>query len=539
MRAFPWLFLLALAPAVAAERWVYIPANFQVDAEADRVIALLRRAGAAGYDHALLSDSKFARLGTVIEGYFANVGRVREAAADLGIALVPAVFPVGYSNDLLFHDPNLAEGLPVKDALFVVRDGTAHHTPDPPVALAGGTMDERGAWRFVDDCLVADAGALRSTAPAGNARLHQELTVAPFRHYHVSVRIRTRGFGGGAPEIKALAPDGRSLQWTNLRVGPDDDWSTHHVTFNSLGNERIALYFGVWGGHRGDLWWDDAAIEECGLVNLLRRPGAPLAVRTEEGTPLAEGRDFEPVTDPLLGTRPWPGEFTAWHQPPPLRTPRLTDGARLRVSFHHPHIIYDGQVCGCVEEPAFRALLADQARRVATLWHARAHLMSHDEWRVLGWDPSCLATRRTPGQIAAANARFCTGLLRQAVPGGRILVWSDMFDPHHNAVDNYYLVNGSLAGAWEGLDPNVVVVNWNFDHRDASLRFFADRGHHQLIAGFYDGPLGHVSRWLESARGVPGVDGFIYTTWRGDYSQLEAVAKLLEQPAPAPAPGPR
>ena len=82
MRAFPWLFLLALAPAVAAERWVYIPANFQVDAEADRVIALLRRAGAAGYDHALLSGSKFARLGTVIEGYFANVGRVREAAAD-------------------------------------------------------------------------------------------------------------------------------------------------------------------------------------------------------------------------------------------------------------------------------------------------------------------------------------------------------------------------------------------------------------------------------------------------------------------------
>lgn len=519
--------LLLLAPLHGFERWVYLPANFQVDAETDRVCALLARARKAGYDHALVADSKFARLGTVIDRYFANVRRVRAAADDLGIAMVPALFPVGYSNDLLFHDPNLAEGLPVKDALFVVRDGIAHHTPDPPVALADGDMTNRKAWQLADDCLVADAGAMRSSAPTANSRLSQSLTVTPFRQYHVSVRIKTRGFGGGAPEIKALTADGRSLQWTNLRVGANDDWSTHHVTFNSLGYSKVKLYFGVWGGHRGDLWWDDATIEECGLVNLLRRPGTPLTVRREDGPPLAEGRDFEPPADPLLGSKPWPGEYTAWHEPPPLRTHRLADGTRLRVSFHHPHIIYDGQVCACVEEPAFQNLLADQAKRVTALWQARGHLMSHDEWRVLGWDQSCLATGRTPGQIAAANVRLCTKLLRTAAPDARILVWSDMFDPHHNAIDDYYLVNGSLKQAWDGLDPKVVIMNWNFGHRDESLRFFAARGHHQVIAGYYDGPLDQVARWLDSARKVDGVDGFMYTTWRGDYSQLEAVAKML------------
>jgi hypothetical protein len=37
-----------------------------------------------------------------------------------------------------------------------------------------------------------------------------------------------------------------------------------------------------------------------------------------------------------------------------------------------------------------------------------------------------------------------------------------------------------------------------------------------------------VTRWLESARDVPGVDGFMFSTWRGDYSKLEEVAKILD-----------
>lgn len=520
--------VLTLLGASAREHWLYLPANFQVDAEAERVTGLLARAKAAGYDHALVADSKFARIGTLPEGYFRNVERVRQSAGKLGIALVPAVFPVGYSNDLLFHDPNLAEGLPVKEALFVVRDGKAKHQPDPAVALKGGGMDAREAWGFVDDSLVAEHGAMRSPPTEGNARLYQRIGVSPFRQYHVSVRVRTRGLSGGAPEIKALGQGGKSLQWTNLDVKPDQEWTTHHVTFNSLENTGIGLYFGVWGGHRGDLWWDDATIAECGPVNLLRRPGAPLTIRRENGATLKEGADYDPPADPLLGTRPWPGEFTAWHEAPVIATRGLADGTRLRVSYFHPHVIDDGQVCACVEEPAFQRLLDDQARRVAKLWNADSHLMGHDEWRVLGWDESCRKSGRTPGRIAADNLRFCTRLLREAAPGARVLVWSDMFDPHHNAVNDYYLVNGPLEGAWEGLDPSVTVMNWNFGRREKSLRFFAARGNHQIIAGFYDEPVENVTRWIEAAGNIPDIDGFMYTTWKQDYSKLEQVARTLD-----------
>ena len=98
-----------------------------------------------------------------------------------------------------------------------------------------------------------------------------------------------------------------------------------------------------------------------------------------------------------------------------------------------------------------------------------------------------------------------------------------MFDPHHNARDNYYLASDTFGGAWRGLDKSVRIVNWNGGHRRQSLSFFAGRGHRQVIGGYYDNPDvgGHLGQWLDVARGLPGVGGAMYTTWWNDYSNLE------------------
>ncbi|MBN8458483.1 MAG: hypothetical protein J0M04_11665 [Verrucomicrobia bacterium] len=522
------LFTTVSAFAAPKERWVYLPANFQVDAEADRVIGLMKRAKSAGYTHALLADSKFSRLGDVIPRYFTNAERVREEANRLKIGIIPAVFPIGYSNSLLFHDPNLAEGLPVRNSVFEVRDGIARHVPDG-VRLTDGTMSDRKAWAFVDDNLTEDNGAMRSGPTNANSRLAHKLALTPFRQYHVSVRVKTAKFTGSSAEIKVLAADGTNLQWTNSGVKPDQEWTTHHVTFNSLSNTSATLYFGVWGGHQGDIWWDDASIRECGPVNLLRRPGTPLAVRIANGRELKEGTDFEPLKDPLLGIHPWPGEYTAWHEPPSLKTRGIPDGTRLLVSYFHPHIIYDGQVCVCPSEPATMRLLEDQANRIGKLWGAQTHMMSHDEWRVLGWDDACKSRHLTPGQIAAADARACASILKRTAPGARIAVWSDMFDPFHNATDRYYLVNGTLSESWNGLDPSVLIVNWNSGKAAESLGFFAKRGHRQILAGYYDSGPASIRPWLAAAKRHDGVIGVMYTTWRNNYNDLEAFARELEQ----------
>ncbi len=48
--------------------------------------------------------------------------------------------------------------------------------------------------------------------------------------------------------------------------------------FNSQDSTQGALYFGVWGGNSGILWFDDIQIEETALIYVERRDGAPLKI---------------------------------------------------------------------------------------------------------------------------------------------------------------------------------------------------------------------------------------------------------------------
>src|SRR6267143_3586763 len=131
-----WL-LIHPARAGAMERRVYCAQNLWVDKNIDHLEAILRRAAKAGYTHVLLTDSKFAKLGDMDAHYFRNVERVKKLAAELRLEIVPALFPIGYSNDLLWHDPNLIEALPVTNALFVVHAGQALVKAEPSMSLKG------------------------------------------------------------------------------------------------------------------------------------------------------------------------------------------------------------------------------------------------------------------------------------------------------------------------------------------------------------------------------------------------------------------
>ena len=142
---------------------------------------------------------------------------------------------------------------------------------------------------------------------------------------------------------------------------------------------------------------------------------------------------------------------------------------------------------------------------------------------VIGWDSSCTATRRSAARIVDDQLRTERSLL----PGMDVIVWNDMFDPHHNAVPDYYLVNGDLTGSWEGLDPSVTVLNWNGEHRRESLRFFAARGNPQVIAGYYDGKPDDIADALRAAEDVPGIKAVMYTTWKERYGDLEAFAHAV------------
>ena len=505
----------SFAPARADEKpalWFYYPVNLLPKENLDRLEKVWRRAAAAQYSKVLLADSKFSRLGDLPREYFDNCHRVQQIARELHIEIIPAEFPIGYSNDILSQDPNLAEGLPVKDTLFVVHGGLARCEPDVKVEL--------DKLAFKDAVVRLDAGVATIRDNPENARLVFKLATPEFRCYHVSVSIKTYDYTG-QPQVVPLA-GGRTLNFQNLHVKRTQDWARYDVVFDSLDNKEVLLYFGVWGAAKGTLQWKDWRIEQVGLVNVLRRPGTPCVVKSEDGRQYVEQKDYQRIEDHRLGNVPYAGEYEAWHEPPSIKT-SLTDGTRLRVSWYYPPIVYDGQVAACISEPRFSELLADQSRRMKELWGAKGYMMSFDEFRCFGWDQSCQHSHQTPGQMLADSLGRCTRL----VSPQQAYVWNDMFDPYHNAVKGpYYLVNGPWLGSWEGLDKGVIVMNWNYGKRDESLKFFADRGNRQVICGYYDSDLSDWKSWLRSAAHVKGIVGYMYTTWRNDYGHLEDFAAL-------------
>ena len=131
--------------------------NLQVRENADAVIGLIERAARAGYNGVVLADYKFNVLDRVPAQYFDNVTRVRQAAAKHHIELIPTVFPIGYSAGLLAHDPNLAEGVAVKEAPFVVRGAEAVLAPDSPARLTNGDLEQVQGDRFTAHAHTASA----------------------------------------------------------------------------------------------------------------------------------------------------------------------------------------------------------------------------------------------------------------------------------------------------------------------------------------------------------------------------------------------
>jgi hypothetical protein len=536
------------------QRWVYVAQNLLVDKNVDHVVALIERAGKSGYNGIVLADYKLNILDRMPRNYFQNVARVQKAAEAAKMEIVPAVFPIGYSAGLLAHDANLAEGLPVVRAPFIVKGREAVLFPDPAVRIKNGGLEDVKGDRFLGFSFQDDPGKtsfadhevvhggkvscrmqdIARHNPHGLCRLIQTVKVRPQACYRFSCWLKTRDLKpAGAFHLLAVGTGKVNPQLTFHEggVAATQDWKPLDVVFNSLDNSEVILYAGQWGGQAGTLWVDDLSLEELPLVNVLRRDGCPFTVTSEDGrTVYEESKDFHPVRDAKLGQDPWAGEYSFRHPGATLRlteTSRIKDGDQLRVSWYHPVLVHGEQVMCCLTEPKVYELLRDQAKRVNDLFKPKTFFMSHDEIRVANWCRACQATKQTPGALLAANARRCVAILKEVSPKARIVVWSDMFDPYHNAGDRYYLVNGSLKASWKGLPKDVIIANWNGGKAAESLKGFSDLGHPQIIAGYYDSGTDNLKHWDAAAKGVPGVRGFMYTTWQNQYDDLEAYGRLL------------
>ena len=519
-------------------RWFYMQTNLAVVANVDNVISVMERAKKVGYNGMVITDSKFSILDNVYKPYYANAERVRLKGEELGLTIIPAVADMGYSGGLLSHDVNLIEGQPVKKASFVVKGGVL--TPEHSVTYANSGLEQSNGDKLIGfsyqdgpgtesfvDTKVKHSGnqSIRFENYKGvNARVMHPLVVKPWQQYRVRFWIKTEAVVP-VSEFRcfAMTETGKVLSFMDTEVKTTQDWAEHTVIFNSQNFDKVTLYTGLWSCQSGKFWLDDISIEEAGFLNVLRRPGTPVKLEYENGQAIKEGEIVEKVEDTHLGTTPWMGEYTFNHATPLIKT-KLPEGMRVFASYSHAIATESGKTAICPSEPKTLQILKDTFGQVANLWKPKGLFLAHDEIRVAGVCPLCSAS--TPGALYAENLRQCVSLAHKTVPGGMTLVWSDMFDPFHNAVDNYYLSGGTWKESWKGLTPDVTIMNWNSGKPNESLPFFASLGCHQILSGFYDAPVDGIKPWLAAAKLVKNIDGVMYTTWVNDYSKLEDFAKV-------------
>ena len=563
-----------------AQKWVYASANFTTDAGAKKADEQLDRFKKLGATHLLLVEAKMTRLYSATPEYFQRARAYQAKAKDLNITIVPCVYPIGYSGTWFHYDANLASGIPVKNAPFIVSGSVAQPDPanTPKLEDEGFEKlnDDTPNAPFIDWKPMPDAPGLisadKTVKHSGNASLKlsnldklpkqkpaepqltrqaiyltQTLKVKPFQYYRVSLWAKTQDLkAAGELHVSITSQNGlRRHTFQNTGIKETQDWTQHFITFNTFEAEEITFGVGVNGAKSGTIWYDDVKIEPAGLLLVLRRDTLPFVVTSEDGkTVYEEGRDYKPVRDPCLSQEPFPGEFTVTHKPSAIVSTynsRITEGQKLLVSYYHMMRIYSDQEVISLQDPRVFDIMEDQVKRVVEAWPTANYMMGYDEVRAGGFEPQPNGEKLTPGQLLARHTKKGYDILRKHSPQATIYAWSDMYTPYHNArpfdisthegKGYYYITPGTFEGAWEGLPKDVVVMNW-YSPDQKTIKFFADRGHKQVLCGYYDASKTeemqrNIATWLKVSQGVPDILGFMYTTWSNNYDHVDEYFKLL------------
>ena len=531
------------AARLYADRFVWVFGwGLDRDADLQSMTNLLKTAGAHGLNGAVFS----ANMDTLCKQspeYFTRLEALQQACGQNHLELIPSLFSVGYGGAALTHNPHLAEGLPVENAPFVVSNGVALFQPADSVKIANGGFesyagqnlkgfnfhDQPGTVSFIDTQTVHSGSAsLRlenfTANPHGHGRVMQELKLIPHRCYRLRLWVKTEALTpANSFQMTVLASD-RDIAPRSFNLPATTGWRELTTVFNSLEFDRANLYAGVWGAKSGRLWLDDWSLEEVGPVNVLQRPGTPVFVRSEDGAiTYSEGKDYAPLKDRNFSL------YRPDHPSATLQIPsgsRIANGQKLKVSWYHPEIIYDGQITVCMAEPELYEIFDHEAALMAK--HIKPHrfLLNMDEIRMGGTCKACAG--KNMGELLGQCVTRQTEILRRHFPGAQIYVWSDMFDPTHNAHGNYYLVSGDFTGSWKHIPKDLVMAVWSGEPRPKSLRFFAEQGFSTLAACYYDADdLNEVKGWLEQSRDIPGVRGFMYTPWLKKYDLLSDFGDLI------------
>jgi hypothetical protein len=473
--------------------------------------------------------------------------QVMKYARKKNLKTLAEVAPFGWSNDVLASNPNWAEAQRVNGTRFKVMPDGRHlqlQNSLPPLVNGNFQSSDAGWFAMHDSNIKVEPNghqgrpAVTISDPPGNARLRQQVSVQPWRQYHLSLFYKATGAHLGSPMVVVYDAASTDKVRFVVYLHASEQWTYLDYLFNSADSSEVAIYMGVWGGAKGTVQFANVQLEETGLIWVAHREGAPFKVYDPQNpakvyTPRI---DYNEVVDPEMK----PSTYTfhhSYHGPSDFTLPPTTSlkpGQIVAADYYAAAPLPNlNQIAMCLTEPGVFKWLGKNAAEVRKVAPPETGiLLAYDELRQANSCAGCRAKNMTAGELLAWNFDETFGIYHQALPDSSFWVWNDMFDPYHNAHDHYFLVEGTLAGSWKGLPTEVGILNWNSDKRKESLTWFSGLNpeqptfHPQMIAGFYDAPDAAEAARSEitAAMGIPGLRGLVYTTWNDDYSKLKAYA---------------
>ncbi|MHC4744364.1 MAG: hypothetical protein ACYS8Z_20820, partial [Planctomycetota bacterium] len=229
------MFLLALIGSACPAkeypyRWVYVSRSLRADSDVADIKGIAETASKHGLNGMVLSAG-LDRLNKQPPDYFMRIEQIKRICKENGIEIIPIIFSAGYGGSILSYDRNLAAGIPVEDAVFVVKDGRARLVPDESAKIANGGFEEfngdrMAGYRFHDrpgEVSFADEQVFKSGRASlrfenfgkyehGHARVMQEIKVKPHRCYRITCHVKTDSLApAGCFRVQVLTKDGRSL----------------------------------------------------------------------------------------------------------------------------------------------------------------------------------------------------------------------------------------------------------------------------------------------------------------------------------------
>jgi hypothetical protein len=194
-----------------------------------------------------------------------------------------------------------------------------------------------------------------------------------------------------------------------------------------------------------------------------------------------------------------------------------------------------------VSDPKIYDIWRTQVKLIKENLAPKKYFVSVDEVRTFGSCEACRKRGMTNGQLLGDCVAHQAAIIKEIDPQAEIVIWSDMFDPNHNARERegnyYYYVDGNFTGSWNYIPKELIIACWNHRVRKESLAHFSGLGFRTLACGYYDADsLGDDKTWLEALDETPGAMGIMYTTWLDKYELLGEFGDLVAQPRANMAP---